>query len=96
MLGRAGYLPNRRMEKKSIQSRPRSGAKTAWWTAATWIDLAKSQAHWLWSSWIFDNLSAPSIVDKLVVCTCFLDEETEAWRDSTPLPPPPTDIPSIT
>lgn len=34
--------------------------------------------------WIFDNLSAPSTVDKLVVCTCFLDEETEAWRDSRP------------
>lgn len=35
--GQAWYLPNRRMEKKSIQNRPRSGANMAWWMAALWI-----------------------------------------------------------
>lgn len=37
LAGRAWYLPNRRMEKKSIQNRPSSGAKMAWLTAAMWI-----------------------------------------------------------
>ena len=35
--GGARHIPKRRMEKKSIQTSPRSGAKMAWWMAAMWI-----------------------------------------------------------